>query len=48
MRSRPAEAMREGEMNFAVFIEDVGPSLAVGDEVARTREDMFHTRNKPS
>lgn len=48
MRSRPAEAIREGEMNLAVFIEDAGPSLAVGDEIARIWEDMFHTRNKPS
>ena len=48
MRSRPEDAICDGEMNFADFIADVWPPFAAGDEVARISEDKFHTLKSPS
>ncbi len=48
MRSRPEDAIWEGEMNLADFMDEVWPPLAAEDEVARTSEDMFHTLKSPS
>ena len=48
VRSRPAEAMCEGEIYFAALIDDVCPPLAAGGDVANTSDDIVHTLRRPS
>ena len=48
VRSRSAEAMCEGEIYFAAFIEEVCPPLPADGDVASTSDDMLHTLNSPS
>ena len=48
VRSRPAEAMCEGEIYFAALIDDVCPPLAAGGDVANTSDDIVHTLRRVS
>ena len=48
VRSRPAEAICEGEIYFAALIDDVCPPLAAGGDVANTSDDIVHTLRRPS
>ena len=48
MRSRPAEAMCEGEIYFAALIGDVCPPLTADGDVASTSDDMLHILKRPS
>ena len=48
VRSRPAEAMCEGEVYFTALIEDVCPPLPADGDVASTSEDMLQTLKSPS
>ena len=48
VRSRPAEAMCEGEIYFAALIDDVCPPLAAGGDVTNTSDDIVHTLKRPS
>lgn len=48
VRSRPEDAMCDGEINLADLADEVCPPPDEDGEVASTSEDMFHILKKPS
>ena len=48
VRSRPAEAMWEGDIHFAALMEEVCPPLPADEDVASTSDDILHTLKRLS